>query len=429
MAVAIGVLSLLILLAVGAPIFIALLLSGSIGLFLSNGWDILINQLTLVPFRSVASGTLATIPLFILMGELINVGGIARQLFVCAQRILGRIPAGVAISTVIANAAFGSISGSSTAAAGTFSKVAVPEFKRMGYNMSAATGVIAVAGTLAPMIPPSTVLVLYGIITENSIGKLLLAGFVPGILTALVYSIGLVLWAKRDPKALPRGERYNLKEKLQSLKDVWGFLIVAGSVIISLYTGFATATEIAGIGAGTALLLLIVTRKINFQQLVTALTNTVKTFTMIMSIIFGAMVFSYFLAINRVPQAIISLIENSGIPPFGILLVVLLVYLILGCFMDQMAILIITLPLSYPLITSLGFDPIWYGILMVQMVEIGLITPPMGLNVYVTAGACGIPAETVFKGTGYMLIFNAVALIIMLAFPEIVLYVPYTLMK
>ncbi len=422
--VTVSIVLLLVLLALGVPVAFSLALTGSIGLIVTHGPDVLLNQLKTIPYRSVASGTLATIPLFILMAEFVNQGGIARQLFDAANKWLGRLPAGVAIATVFSSAGFGAISGSSTAASGTFSRAAIPEFKRLGNGLSAATGLIAVSGTLAVMIPPSVPLVMYGIITENSVGKLLLAGFVPGIMTAIVYSLGLIIWARMDPETLPRGENFSWQEKIKALKEIWGFLVIASSIVISLYSGFATATEIAGIGAGVALVLSLLTKKLNARKIYLALVSTIKTFTMIMTIIVGAMIFSYFLALNKAPQAIVAAIANSGLPPFGILLLIIFLYFVLGCFMDQIAILIITLPLTYPIVRSLGVDPIWYGILVVKMVEIGLVTPPMGLNVYVTSGATGVPVETVFRGTGYMLLFELVALGLLLMFPQIATWLP-----
>lgn len=422
--VTVSIILLLMLLAVGVPVAFALGITGSIGLLATHGPDVLMNQLKIIPFRSAAMGSLATIPLFILMAEFINQGGIARDMFDAANKWLGKLPAGVAIATVFSSAGFGAISGSSTAAAGTFSRAAIPEFKRLGYGMSAASGIIAVSGTLAVMIPPSVPLVMYGIITENSVGKLLLAGFMPGIMTAVVYAVGLIIWSRIDPETLPHGDTYSWEERCQSLKKIWPFLVIAGSVIISLYSGFATATEIAGIGAGVALIISLATGRMNYRQVFTALISTIKTFTMIMTIIIGAMVFSYFLALNKAPQELIQAIANSGASPFGILIIILGLYLVLGCFMDQIAILIITLPLTYPIINNLGYDPIWYGVLMVKMVEIGLVTPPMGLNAYVTSGATGVPVETVFRGTGYMLLFEMVALALLITFPQIATWLP-----
>jgi len=424
MVIAVVLVLLVALLALGVPVGFTLALTGSVGLYLTNGLDVLLNQLATTPYRSVANGTMAAIPLFILLAEFINQGGIATKLFNVANRFLGRLPGGVAIAGVYFCALFGAISGSSTAASATLGKVALPEFKRLGYGISAATGIVASAGTLATMIPPSTSLIVYGIMTENSIGKLLLAGFLPGLMTACCYSAGIYGWAKLRPNVLPRGEKFSFKEKIESLKDVWSFLVIAITVIVSLYTGFATPTETAALGAGAALAICLLTRTIKGRQIYVATVNTIKTFTMIMTLVIGAMIFGYFLALNRIPQMLIEIISNSGIPRTGILVLVLLFYLALGFFMDQMAILIITLPLSYPLMMSLGYDPIWYGVIMVRMVEIGLVTPPLGLNVYVTSAATGVPVDVVFRGTGQMLLFDMVALLLLLFIPEIATWLP-----
>ncbi|MCL4442427.1 MAG: TRAP transporter large permease [Firmicutes bacterium] len=427
--VTLPILGMIILLALGMPVGLALGVAGSAGLFLVGGWDTLLGIVSTTPYRSVASVTMATIPLFIFMAELVSSGGLARSLFDACTRFTGRLPGGVAIATVLANAGFGAMSGSSLAAAGAMSSVAMPELRRSGYSPSIASGVIAVAGTLAIMIPPSIPLVIYGITTETSIGQLLIAGIVPSLLTALVYSIGIIVWGRILPGTVPKGKAYSWKEKLLSLRDLWGFLIIVGFIFFTLYGGVATPSEVAAIGATITLIFLLVTRQIGIKGIVEALVRTLKASAMIFLIIVGAMIFGYYLTVSQVAQGLIAFISQSSVPSWGVMFFLVILYLILGCLLDQVAILLITLPLTFPLVTSLGYDPIWFGIIVTKLAEIGLITPPVGMNCYVVSGATGVPLEDVFRGSGMMLAFEAITLALLLFFPVISTWLPSTMFK
>lgn len=415
---------LVVFLALKMPVGFALGVSGGLGLLLNNGWDTLFGIVTTTPYRSVASVTMATIPLFIFMAELVSSGGLARDLFDACIKFTGRIPGGVAIATVLANAGFGAMSGSSLAAAGAMSSVAMPELRRSGYSAPISSGVIAVAGTLAIMIPPSVPLVIYGITTETSIGKLLMAGILPGLLTTLMYTIGIIIWGKVKPGTIPAGQSYTIKEKLSAIKNLWGFLIIVAFIIFSLYGGVATPSEVAALGAFITLLFLTVTKQTNIMKIKAALMATAKSTAMIFLIVIGAMIFGYYLTVSQLAQTMITSISGSGLPDWGIMAVIIVVYLILGCLMDQAAILLITLPLTFPLVTSLGYDPIWFGIIVTKLAEIGLITPPVGMNCYVVSGATGVPLEDVFRGSGMMLAFEFVTIILLLAFPIISTWMP-----
>jgi tripartite ATP-independent transporter DctM subunit len=415
---------LMALLFMGVPIAFALGIAGAVGIYSVIGFTGMMTQLSGTAYRSVAHSTLAAIPLFILMAEFMNSGGIARDVFDAARKIVGRLPGGLSIATVCASAGFGAVSGSSTAAAGTLASISLPEFKRLGYSLPAATGVVAVAGTLAVMIPPSIAFIIYGVMTETSIGKLLIAGIVPGLLTTLAYVIAILIWAKTKPETLPRGDRWPLREKVRALRGVSGFAVIVFVVFVSLYGGIATATEVAAIGASSTLVYLLATRRFSRAGFANALARTMRISAMMLFIVVGAMIFGYYLTISRAPQDLIAWIAESGLSPLEILALILLIYIVLGCMMDQIAILLITLPMTFPLVTSLGYDPIWFGVVVVKLVEIGLVTPPLGMNVFVVSATTGVPVGAVFRGTAYLLVFEAITLALLLAFPVFSLWLP-----
>lgn len=415
---------LVVLLLLGVPVAFSLAISGALGLLLTNGVDSLLTILSTAPYRTVASFSLTTVPMFILMAELASSGNLAGPLFNMATRWLGHRRGGVAISVIFASAGFGTVCGSSIAAAAAMSRIAVPEMINVGYGASVAAGIVAVAGTLAIMIPPSVPMVIYGITTEMSIGKLLIAGVLPGLLTALVYSAGIIAWARMSPDAMPALGPSTWKEKFASMRRIWPFLVLVLVVIVGLYTGIATPSEIAAIGAAGALVICVAIRTIDVSGILRALERTVLATAMIFTIIIGAMIFGYFLTITQTSQHLIDSIAASGMRPWMVMALLVLMYLVLGCFMDQIAILLITLPLTFPLVTKLGYDGIWFGVIVVKLVEIGLVTPPLGMNAFVVSGQTGIPLTDVFKGVGVMLAFEMVTLCLLLAFPEISLYLP-----
>lgn len=415
---------LLLFLLLGMPVAFALGISGMIGIYFTIGFDGMMGQLMSAPYRTVASMTLIAVPMFILMAELIHQGGIGSDLFNAANKWLGRLPGGVAIATVLASAGFGAISGSSAAAAGTMASISLPEFKKLGYGLPVATGVVAVAGTLGVMIPPSIPMIMYGIMTENSIGNLLIAGILPGLLTAGIYTLGIMGWALWKPSLLPRGEKVTLSEKVRSLRGLWGFIAIVTLIVYCLYGGIATTSEVAAFGAVIALLYLLLARRMTWKKFMVAMERTVRTSIMIFSIIIGATLFGYFLTISQVPQTLVRIISESGTHPWIVLFFVMVIYIVLGFFMETISILIITLPITYPLIVNLGFDPIWFGIIVIKLIEIGLVTPPVGVNAYVVSGATGVPVEKVFRGTGMMLLFEAVSLLVLLLVPGVATWLP-----
>ena len=406
------ILLMIIFLFVGMPVGFALGVAGFVGLILTGGWEALVSILSTVPYRTAASYTLTTVPMFILMAEFITKSRIVEDLFLAAHRWMERLPGGLAIATVFASAA-------------TMSNVAIPQLLKYGYKPSIASGVVTVAGTLAIMIPPSIGFVLYGIITETSIGKLLIAGIIPGILTTTMYCLGILGWNKAIPGLMPPPTRmFTWADRWGSLKPLWSFIILATVVVGSIYTGLATATEAAAFGAFGALVLTLLMKRIGKREIGEAARRTVQTTTMIFAIIIGAMIFGYFLTITQTTQKVIMFLGALDVPSWVIMGFIVVLYLILGCIMDQVAILFITLPLTFPLVMSLGYDPIWFGVVCTKMGEIGLVTPPIGMNAYVVSATSKIPLEEVFRGTGMLLSVDVLSLILLLAFPAISTWLP-----
>jgi C4-dicarboxylate transporter DctM subunit len=419
----------LVFLFLGMPVAFSLGVAGAIGLYLVGDADTLLGILETSPYRSAAHYTLSTLPMFILMAQFISVSRIVDEIFVAAQRWLERLPGGLAITTIFAAAGMAAMSGSSTASAATLSTMAVPQMVKHGYSTRVATGVVAVAGTLAIMIPPSIAFVLYGIITETSIGKLLIAGIIPGLLTAGMYCLGIIIWAKVSPGTMPQSTaRYTWQERIDVLKPLWPFLILASIVIGSMYGGLATPTEAAALGALGALLIPVALGRMSRKDFIFAMVSSMKSTTMIFTIIIGAMIFGYFLTITETTQQLVALISDMNVNRWVILLAIVLLYLVLGCIMDQVAIILITLPMVFPLITNLGFDPIWFGVICTKTAEIGMATPPVGMNVYVVSATTRVPLETVFKGTVPLLAMDVVSLALLIAFPALSTWLPSTML-
>lgn len=418
----------LVLLFLGMPVAFALGASGMVGLYLFGGVNVVLGILDTAPYRSAASYALSTIPMFILMAQFISQSNIVDDVFEAAQRWLERLPGGLAITTIFASAGMAAMSGSSTASAATLSTMAVPQMVKRGYSERLSAGVVAVCGTLAVMIPPSIPFVIYGVITQTSIGKLLIAGIVPGIMTAIMYSGGIFLWHRLAPSAMPPStNRYSFKEKFGALSKIWPFLILGTIVIGSMYVGLATPTEAAAFGAFGALVIPLVMGRMGYKRFKTAILKTIDASAMIFAIIIGAMIFGYFLTMTGTTQDIISLIGNLDVNRWVVMLLIVVLYLFLGCIMDQVAIMLVTLPLTFPLVISLGFDPIWYGVIVTKTAEIGMATPPLGMNVYVVSAATRIPLTDVFRGAGPLVMVDLVTLVILLAFPAFSTWLPGTM--
>ncbi|SEI90839.1 TRAP transporter, DctM subunit [Bhargavaea ginsengi] len=429
MTVAIPLLLLVLFLAFGMPIAFALGVSGAIGLLMFSGIDSFLGILQTTPYDSVKSFLMSAIPMFILMAAFMTVSGIMKDLFNAAYKWLGRLPGGLGIATVFAGAMMGAVSGSSQASAAAMAKAAAPEMRKYNYSTAFTMGVISMSGTLAVMIPPSIILILYGILTETGVGSLLIAGIVPGILTALGYIIVIFVWVSMKPEIAPKIEVVpTLREKFASLKNIWPMLLIIIAVIGGIYSGFVTATEAGALGAFITFLVVLLMGRLSMKKMGVALNDTIKSTTMIMTIIIGAHIFSYFLTITQVTQKLVVFVEGLDVSRYWILAFIIILYLILGFFMDQIAILILTLPLTFPIIVSLGFDPIWFGIIVTKTVEIGLVTPPVGMNVFVATGAAGVKTAEGFKGVTWFVLTDLLILLVLILMPFLTLWLPEMMM-
>lgn len=416
---------LFLFLAFGMPIAFAMGVSGLVGLWLLGGWDMMLGIAKTTPHESVANFLLTTVPMYILMAEIMTSSGVTKDVFHAAHRWLGRLPGGLGIATVMSGACLAAVSGSSTASAATLSASAVPEMKRYGYRTDFALGTVSIAGTLAIMIPPSIVLIMYGILTETGIGELFIAGIIPGILTALGYILTILIWTKRNPDVAPNvTAAVSTKEKWQSLRGVWPMLLVVICVIGSIYFGVVTPTEAGAMGAFAAFVIALSMRRLTANGILGALERTLKSTAMILTIVIGAMIFGYYLTATQLTQGVVEWVQNTGVSKWVVLAIVLLLYILLGMFMDQLAILILTLPFTFPLMASFGFDPVWLGIIVTKTAEIGLVTPPVGLNVFVAAGTVGEKTATAFRGVFWFVITDLIILLILVLFPILSTWLP-----
>ena len=409
------------LIIVGMPIAFAMGMTGAIGLYLVGGMDAMLGILSTATYRNTASWTPTAVPLFVFMAEVLTASRLSSDLFDAANKWFGRLPGGMAIATIFAAAGFGAVSGSSTASAATFSRTAVPEGLRHGYQAGMMTGVVAAAGTLAIMIPPSIIMVIYGILTETSIGALFVAGLVPGLMTAFAYSVAVVVWVRRNPASVPQSVRHTWTERLASLRRIWPVVLLFAAVVGGMYGGVVTVTEVAAAGAVGALAIgAFVLRRLSWRDLSEALERTTRTSAMIFAIVIGAHIFSYFLTMTLATQKLVGFIAALDVPRGVILAILICIYLILGCLMDQLAILVLTVPIVFPLMMKLGYDPVWFGILITMTVEIGLITPPFGMNIFVVSSITGTPLREVFRGVMPFVLAALLVLVLFAVFPGLV---------
>jgi len=421
-----GLIIFLIFLAVGTPIGVSMGLTGFFGIMALRGNMAAYATLFTIPYSSMASWSLSVAPMFLLMGYIAFQAGFTKDAYETAYKWLGRLPGGVAIATLFGGAAFGACCGSSIAATAALGKIAIPEMQQFKYNVRLASGCVAVSGTLAAMIPPSILLVFYGIVTEQSVGKLLIAGIGPGILSMLCFTVLVFIRATINPEIAPRGETVSLKEKLFSLKNSLGILITFIIVIMGIYTGVFTPTEAGASGAFAVLVIAIVMRRIDWEKFRTAITETARVTCSVFMIVLGAYIFIQFLAISRLPIDFAEWVVALPFHRMVIFISVIAAYLILGCFLDAIGLLLLTVPFIFPAIVALGFSPIWFGVIVVKMVEIGLLTPPVGIQTYVLKGvAPHIPIEDIFLGIlPFFLVDIFVVIGLLILFPEIALFLP-----
>ena len=428
-----SVVALLVLLAAGLPIFVSLGIVGLIGIGLLSGFSTALGMLRETPYSSNAEYLYLVIPLFVLMGHLAFNAGVTNKAFEIGRKWFSRMPAGLALATICACAFMGAACGSSVAASATMGRVALPEMLSKGYNRQFAAGCVAAGGLLAIIIPPSVVLVLYAVITDTSVGACLLGGFIPGIITAVIFMIGISVMLHYKPGLAPPTESFTWKERFVSLKGAWGIVLLFSIVIGGMGVGVFTPVEAAAGGVIAALLMLLFKpdRHGLAAQLNESMIDTVRTSVFIFIIMICAGLYSNFLIRAGAGKAISLAIANLHIPPILVVIAALAVYLPLGCFLDPASCLLITLPILYPIVVKdLGYNPVWFGILVTKMIEIGLLTPPVGLNVFTIAGvAPEIPLEEVFRGAGVFILFETVTIALLLAFPVLTTWLPSLMMR
>jgi C4-dicarboxylate transporter, DctM subunit len=407
------------------PLAFAMGSVGFVGLGLQRGWAPTMANAAQVVFDTGFAYTLSVVPLFILMGNLVARAGLAQELFHAADAFVGHRRGGLAHATVMACAGFGAICGSSIATAATMSKVAYPSMKKLGYADHLSTGVIAAGGTLGIMIPPSTIMVIYGIVTETHIGKLFAAGVLPGLLCAglLMLGVAWIIW--RDPTAGPAGERAGWPERWAALRGIWGVALLVVVVLGGIYGGFFTATEGAGIGAFGAFVFAALRRTLTLPILRDVLIESARTTAMLFTILIAAQIFSSFVNYTTMPGDMKDWILHQGLSPLMVVAAMMLIYVLLGTIMEELSMVLLTIPVFFPIVVGLGFDPVWFGVLIVLVVQVGLISPPVGMNMFVmNALLKDVPLMAIFRGSAIFCVPLACGLVLVLLFPQLALWLP-----
>jgi tripartite ATP-independent transporter DctM subunit len=412
------------LLAVGAPISFALTISGAAGLYWISGIDGLLGVMSTMPRNTATVFEFTTIPMFLLMAEFVLRSGIGDDLFDAAAAWCGRVPGGLGMATALSGAGFGAICGSSTASAATLSSTSLPAMLRHGYEPRMAAGVVAISGTLAVLIPPSIAMVLYGLLADVSIAKLLVAGIIPGIVVTLTILLTTYFLAVQDPRRAPRSERVPLRQKIALLGKVGPMLLLMMSVTGVIYTGVATPTEASAVGALCAAGLYFLRGKRTKADVFAVFARAARTSCMLALVLLGASIFTTFFTLTQTTQGIITAVGGLQVAPWVIILGLVGIYIVLGCFMDQAAILVLTVPIVAPLVHSLGFDLVWFGVIMIVTAELGLVTPPLGLNVFIVAKYSQVPVGEVFMGVLPHVVTHLIAIAILLLFPILSLWLP-----
>lgn len=427
MIVAIGLGTLFLLLAIGTPVGFAMAAAGALGLWLVGGVSMLTGILQTAPLSTVSAYELITIPMFLLMAELVLLSGVADDLFKATAAWMGRVRGGLAMATALAGAGFGAICGTSTASAATLSATSLPAMLRQGYEPAMAGGVVAISGTLAMLIPPSVALVIYGLLAEVNIGALLIGGVIPGILVMLTIMATVYTLVLLDPSRAPPARPVSWREKFAWLRVVGPMVLLFGSVTGVIYTGFATPTEASALGAAGALAIAAWYGKVTPPALLRVLRRSTHGTCMIVMILLGAHIFGYFFTLTQVTHNLVAFVGGLEVSRWVIMALILSGYIVLGMFMDQIAILVLTVPIVLPLVKSLGFDPLWFGIIKIVTAEVGMITPPVGLNCFVVARYSGRPVQEIFRGSLPHFIAHIIIIAVLVAWPDLVLWLPRTM--
>jgi C4-dicarboxylate transporter, DctM subunit len=419
---------LLLLAFARVPIALAMLIVGVVAFATKRGVGPALEQLALTTFAAGINYELSVVPLFILMGNFVARAGMSQELFRAAYTFIGHWRGGLAMSTIVACAGFGAICGSSIATAATMTRVAYPPMKKLGYSDKLAAGVIAAGGTLGILIPPSTIMVIYGIMTETNIGKLFAAGVLPGLVAVILLCLAVryVIW--RDPTAGPPGERSSWAERMVAVKDIWGVVLLFIVSIGGIYGGVFTATEGAGVGAFGAFVFALARRSLTWKILFEVLVESARTTSMLFMILIGALVFANFINFTSMPTDLTDFVKRFEIHPVMVIVAICMIYVLLGTAMEELSMILLTVPVFFPLVMGLGFDPVWFGILIVVVVEIGLISPPVGMNLFVINSLLPhISTPTLFRGVTPFVVADLIRLGILIAFPAISLWLPSVL--
>lgn len=423
----IGVLGIVLLIGLimfKVPISISLASVGFFGTWIVTNYDVALGLLDIIPYERAANYTVSVIPLFVLMGLIASATGISGDLFKSTNAWLGRLPGGLAVATIGACAGFAAVSGSSMASAAAMGTVAIPEMDKYHYDRSFSSGAVAAGASLGILIPPSLAFILYAIITEESVGLLFISGIFPGILLAFLMMSTVYIKAVRNPKLAPRGEKTSMSEKLKSLVGVLPMLFLFILVMGGIYMGVFTPTEAGGVGAAGSIIISIMYKKFSIKRLIKSLEDTLMSSVNLLFLLVGAYIFMRFLALTKLPYGIAQFTAGLTLNRYLILAGVIGVYIILGMFLDIITAVVLTLPMIYPTILNLGFDPIWFGVITVVVLEIGHITPPVAMNAYVLADATTVPIETIFKGIWPFVLSMVICIVILICFPQIALFLP-----
>lgn len=419
---------LLFMLSMRTPVGFALAIAGFVGIWWMGGLDSALGILESSFYSSISYFEFITIPLFILMGNFLLISGVADDLFKAMTIWMGRLPGGLAMATAISGAGFGAVSGSSTAAAATLASTSLPAMTEAGYRSSFASGVVAVSGTLAMLIPPSVGIIFYGIISGTSISGLLIGAILPAALVTLSILVTIQLWILLKPDSAPKGVKYSFKEKLLSIRSIYPFVFLFLVVSGSIYMGYATPVEASALGALGALILVIASGKFTVSTMYKAVYETALVTGMLALIVMGAQVFGYFVSLSNISQELMTFILALDITPLVFMVVILCIFLILGCFLDLISILVLTVPVLLPIVNDMGIDPIWFGVLAIIVIEIGLITPPIGMNAFVVSKYTKTGIYDIFKGCAPFVLGQLVVVGLLLAFPMLVTLLP-TMMR
>lgn len=418
----------IVALLLGVPIPFALGIAGMLGIWLITGdISMVMNVLGTAPFANTADYIMTTIPMYILMAHFSSSSGLAEDLFLAASKLLSHIRGGLAIATVFACGIFGAMSGASVAAASVMSKIALPNMRRFGYSEVLASGTVAVGSCLDTFIPPSVGMVVYGIVTDTSIGKLLIAGIVPGIIIGIFLVLTILIWVTVNPSHAPKTQRASWGERWGSLRGIWPSILLIFVVLGLLYTGIATPTEVGAIGAFMSAVIGLTMGRLTWAGIVEALKETISSSVMIFIIIIGAQIFGTYIVLSQVPQKVVAVVTEMNVNRWVVIVGIVAAYFIISMFMDEIPLLLITLQIAFPLVIKLGFNPIWFGVLSMLMVSMGLVFPPVGMAAFIVSATGNVDLVKVYRGTSILVIALVLTTICMMIFPQIALWLPSTM--